>query len=105
MKAIDWDKQLVGVDDDKEWRYVGPTSRGRYVVERMMDGYVATVNEYGYNGIIHEIKNVVQKHTAWCNFYPLGSGGVHQTREDADLNALVHRIACIQVEFEEGDGL
>lgn len=43
----------------------------------------------------------------WVNFYPWSSGlrGVHNTKEDADRSAGYDRIACVRVEFTEGDGL
>lgn len=51
--------------------------------------------------------------TRWVNFYPPAPlGGEHPwrttswfTREDADRFARPGRIACVRVEFENGDGL
>lgn len=44
------------------------------------------------------------KHTAWVNVYRYP----HRTKEDADYAASIcntDRIACLKVEFEEGEGM
>lgn len=53
------------------------------------------------------------KHVRWVNFYPPTDGnGPSQwattswkTREWADKHAARGRLACVRVEFEDGDGL
>jgi hypothetical protein len=42
----------------------------------------------------------------WINVYPAGAtSDIHDTKEHADMGADLYRIACIPVEFNEGDGL
>ena len=51
-----------------------------------------------------DLIEVKPKHVRWVNLYSVGI----LTREDADSHALGSphkRIACIRVEFEEGEGL
>lgn len=53
-----------------------------------------------------DLVNVPEKHVRWVNAYASGSASVgYRTREDADLYAGRQRIACIRIEFEEGEGL
>lgn len=47
-----------------------------------------------------------KKRMVWVNMYPLPSDVCgYETKEDADHGAGVCRIACVRVEFEEGEGL
>lgn len=50
-----------------------------------------------------DIINVPMKHTQWLNVYSASMG--YQTKELADKYAVSGRIACIEVEFAEGEGL
>jgi len=45
------------------------------------------------------------KHTGWMNRYPSGYAACHCTRDDADKYAGIDRIACIKIEWEDGEGL
>ena len=52
------------------------------------------------------------RHKRWVNFYPVDEEWEaddfmrpHKTREEADKRADARRIACIPVEYEEGEGL
>jgi hypothetical protein len=53
-------------------------------------------------GSHNDLIAVKTRHVSWLNFYP---GVNYQTKEEADIAALRERIACIRVEFEEGEGL
>ena len=49
-----------------------------------------------------------EKVVRWVNVYPgvqVWLEGVWNTKEDADRNSISNRIACIRIEFEEGEGL
>ena len=47
-----------------------------------------------------------QKLKRWVNMYAgISACSGHPTKEDADNGATPDRIACIEIEFEEGDGL
>ena len=56
------------------------------------------------NGL--DLVEVKTKHVRWVNFNESTcvTGG-YTTRERADQEALQTRIACIRIEFEEGEGL
>lgn len=46
----------------------------------------------------------------WVNVYDSAlssesAGGVHPTKRDADEYAMPHRLACIEIDVEEGHGL
>ena len=47
------------------------------------------------------------KREVWVNVYPNMDGGAHRSKESADLNARVGRIACVKltIDVEEGEGL
>lgn len=50
--------------------------------------------------------NRPEKHVLWLNVYKDGCcSDVHNTRKDADKKASYNRIACVRIEFEEGEGL
>ena len=47
------------------------------------------------------------KQLVWINVYPDNCFFVYQEKRKADIQAMGHRIACVQVEidYSEGDGL
>lgn len=52
----------------------------------------------------YDLIEVKPKIVRWLNLYS-HTGCVHQSREQADDGADDNRIACIRIEFEEGEGL
>ncbi len=56
-------------------------------------------------GHADDLVNIVEKHVRWINIYNGGCSVPHKTKPEADLNAAGSRIACLRVEFEEGEGL
>lgn len=65
---------------------------------------------YFINADFHslDLVNVSAKYSKWINIYNEGDGEdviMHDTKESADEGAISARIACINIEFEEGDGL
>jgi hypothetical protein len=56
-----------------------------------------------------DLIEIKPKHVRWLNCYADGRmtwiGRGHESRESAELNVARDRIACIRVEFEEGEGL
>jgi len=52
-----------------------------------------------------QIENVTERDECWVNIYPAGTPAAHSTRELADKYAGHDRIACVRVEYEEGEGL
>lgn len=81
---------------------------------------VAVISEYGTHeraiicrsdGVAQRkgprITNVPRKHVRWVNMYDYRDGisGLYSSREAADRGAIESRIACIRIEFEEGEGL
>jgi len=57
--------------------------------------------QHTHGGCGAALVNTPIKHKRWVNIYP---STVHATREEADSGAARNRIACIEVEFEEGEG-
>lgn len=54
----------------------------------------------------HDLMNVPEKHSVWINFYKSGMRyGWHTSKEMADRQAGEDRIACVNVVFNDGDGL
>lgn len=101
------DKKYVdqhGVD----YLYIGfhPARTTHSFVFTRQDGVgVFFTNEKGNilwsnNKTLREIK---PKITRWVNMYRGYSG--YQTKTEADDAAVHDRIACVQIEFEEGEGL
>ena len=60
--------------------------------------YQTTVTEF-------DLINVPEKITRWVNIYSDRPGAVFFLRKDADVCAASARIACIKIEFTEGEGL
>lgn len=106
MKEVDFSKPLRFVDNTDELKYIGIDSRGYYIVEIVPVNVLLHVNRYGHCEGWQEIENVPEKLVRWVNIYHDGNGGaVHETREAADRRASHDRIACLRVEFTEGEGL
>jgi hypothetical protein len=58
----------------------------------------------------YDLFDVTVKHTRWVNVYPDSyvsylTEGAYPTKEDANRYAGKSRVACIEVTFEEGEGL
>jgi hypothetical protein len=55
----------------------------------------------------NDLVNVPQKRKRWLNIYRGNySGELCHTRDEADANAVMGaRIACIEIEWEDGEGL
>lgn len=52
-----------------------------------------------------DLINIPEKHVRWLNVYPTGLGRLYLSREEADRFSSPNRIACIRIEYEEGEGL
>lgn len=50
----------------------------------------------------NDLVNVHEKDIGWVNIYAHGSSHLHRSRTDADKYASPSRIACIRIEYEEG---
>ena len=102
MKAIDFTKPLQFSEASccraAAVKYLATDAGTGEIYVQHTDG---TIGHYR----AHELENVPEKITQWCNFYPSGSGGSHRTREQADRLATSERIACVPVTFEPGEGL
>lgn len=51
-----------------------------------------------------DLINIPVRRAAWVNFFPRDAE-VYGSREEADEDATAERIACVRVEFEDGEGL
>lgn len=53
-----------------------------------------------------DLVNIPKNHTIWINIYPeCYNINIFETKFQADLAAARSRIACIEIKFEEGEGL
>ena len=105
MKEIDFDKPLRFMDSTDELKYIGLDSRGFHVVEIVPVNGLIQVDKYGKSAGWQDVENVPEKLVRWVNLYEGGACAAHITHELADQNAGIGRIACIRIEFEEGEGL
>jgi hypothetical protein len=56
----------------------------------------------------YDLVNVPEKHELWINLYHTEGvffGCAYPTREQANEKANIDRIACVRIEFTEGEGL
>ena len=54
----------------------------------------------------NDLINIPEKHVRWVNLYPdSNTSRDHQSRKSADDRAGPRRIACLKLEFTEGEGL
>jgi hypothetical protein len=70
---------------------------------RRADGRVYP-NKEDFNDIV----NVPEKHERWANIYNMAQQSysvLYPTREEADRNAVPGRVACVRLEYTEGEGL
>lgn len=114
-RAIDWNRPIQ-TRDGKPARFVctrkAVMSKKRVVL--IDHGNVEMVCYASEDGLTstETLINVPQKHVQWLNAHVNADGNViacaHGCRESADKWAeitLQPRIACVRVEFMEGDGL
>lgn len=52
-----------------------------------------------------EAEPLKKARSGWLNIYSNHETYLHDTREDADICGMPNRIACIRIQFEEGEGL
>lgn len=52
-----------------------------------------------------DLIEIKPKIKGWLNVYEINDAYFYTTRKEADKKAVPGRIACIQIEFEEGEGL
>lgn len=59
-----------------------------------------------------DLVNIPEKHKGWVNINGnarcapgMSTGGFYETREEADKWGSDGRVACVEIEFEEGQGL
>lgn len=116
MTAIDWNKP-VQTKDGRKFFYVGRGPNPQYPIVGYLDGWTCPGQwtEEGLCAAGHaggtDLINVPEKHEIWVNLYKSCQGKfylgdfTHVTKRDADDHASANRIACIRIEFEEGEGL
>ncbi len=105
MKEVDFEKPLRFVDNADELKYIGLDSCGFHVVEIVPVNILIQIDRYGKSSRWQDVENIPEKLVRWVNLYEGGAGAAHITHELADQNAGIGRIACIRIEFEEGEGL
>lgn len=117
--AIDWNKP-VQTKDGRKVRVLCTDSKGYFPIVGLVvseDGESEDVVYWPLTGELagrpdHDYQldliNVPEKHEIWVNVYADNMRRVHGSRQQADGEAsrqFAQRIACIRVEFEEGEGL
>lgn len=123
MKPFDLEKALAGEpvitrDGKKATEVVFlKTADDLYVVIAVVDGKVLSYTKDGKywaskSADQNDLFMAPKKVKGWMNVYTTirdsavaSSSAVYKTRKDADVNATSGRLACIEVEFEEGQGL
>jgi hypothetical protein len=109
---IDWTKPVRHVETKEPWRVLCTDRPRPYELVLLMNSVgdtlcVSADGKVGANSIAFE--NIPERREAWVNIYrrPPSSpeAHVHFTREEADNRAGRSRIACIRIEYEEGEGL
>ena len=113
MKPLDLTKPLqTRRGEHAELVYDGPTGDFPLVVVVHFDDGTRDLRTYKRNGVLYNdenssanLRNVPQRGECWVNIYPDGIPRAHRTRELADKYAGPNRIACVRVEYEEGEGL
>lgn len=128
MSEVDWTKPLqtrggcparlvdknfrgLGGDSDHPMLVVVTRTDGSEWLSRhdrsgLKQGYVAHDQD--------SIVNAPEKHEVWLNIFSVGAPGevfslgtIQKSREVADAQGMTlrNRIACVRIEFEEGEGL
>ena len=103
MKEIDFSKPLRFTAIDKApVHYIGLDKDGKHMCQKTtgMEA-IFVVDQWGKSAQFVDIENVPEKLVRWVNVYP----DAHPSKKDADHCAAADRIACIRIEFEEGEGL
>ena len=105
----------VRTRDGRPARIVCTDARGTFPVVALVadeDGDESP-REYTLSGHVHsgaapnnlDLINAPERHVRWVNVYSAGGCTGHKTRHDADTWNDSGRIACVRLEFEEGEGL
>lgn len=126
--SVDWDKPIQ-TRSGKKARFIGMRNHPTYprvvavthYTDRHCTNAYEHIDTYTEDGIAYkeqmqhpnDIINVPERHVLWLNCYSGAEGEVahcywHESREGADHWASSNRnrrIACIKIEFEEGEGL
>lgn len=97
----------VQLEDGTSARIICTDRKGDYpIVALIKEGEREGISWFKPDGssVPRHLVNVPEKHMWWVNIYAAGCFA-HKTRENADRNAVSGRIACIRIEFKEGEVL
>jgi hypothetical protein len=87
----------------KHWTFMEAFRNGKQLQYRYGDSW-RDVSDPSFDiGTEYRIKP--EKKTAWLNIYPNGYAVFYPTKEVALSNPDPHPAACIQITYEEGEGL
>jgi len=117
MTPIDWNKP-VQTKDGRKFFYLGRIPHVRLPIVGYIEGDDVP-GQWPADGRINhnfdsnnDLINVPEKHKLWVNVYRDDNGdwrsGIEASKEAADLRDgynIYTRIACIRIEFHEGEGL
>lgn len=93
--------ELLTTNARGERPVIGYIGDSEDLVRWSLDG---TNNSYSYLEAF-DLVEVKLKRVLWLNVYPKDEVHAHESREDADGCSGNRRIACLKIEFEEGEGL
>lgn len=115
MKELDFTK-LIKTRDGRDVRILCTDAQlydGRTIVA-VINGSIAMLfpDGQGYPRSMvprielpYDLVNVPEKRKVWLNLYELGSAFCYPSKDIADEQAGKDRIACVEVEYTEGEGL
>ena len=84
------------------WGYIGDDTN---IMRWTIDGSDGHTTGTTRSSVKNDLVEVKPKRVLWLNVYSDGDSVSHESREDADIRSLDGRIACLKIEFEEGEGL
>lgn len=91
--------ELLTTSARGEWPVVGHIGGENQVILWTIDG----VCSYSHSGFpAYDLVEVTPKRVMWLNVYPDDDAYMPRTRKDADDSSRGGRIACLKIEFEEG---
>lgn len=104
---IDWTKPVETADGKKVVIFTTKAKGKKPIVGQVKgEDFIRAWPADGSNDwVANSLVNVKETITRWVNFYPTRYPWDYNTKDEADKNAAPNRIACIKVEFKEGEGL
>lgn len=117
--TLDWSRPLRTKHGNRPVKILSREVRDDYPVLGLIDlGSTDVVWQWTQNGLSQDeadngfdLVNVPETYVRWINIDAALGGGPYEeaelfkTKEEADKNARYDRLACVRIEFKEGEGL